>query len=190
MTDTTFPISRKEALELLQEHIENPNMIKHCLASEAVLRALARHAGADEDQWGLAGLLHDLDVEKQPDLATHTHETVTILKQHGVDEETINAIRLHNEMAHKEKRSTPFEHALAAGETITGLIIATALVYPDKKLASVKAKSVRKRYKEKAFARGADRAIIAECQHLGLEIHEFCDLALAAMQEIANDLGL
>jgi putative nucleotidyltransferase with HDIG domain len=190
MSTTPYGINRDQAMALVNQHIENPNMINHCLASEPVMRALAKRLDTDQEQWGLAGLLHDLDVESQPELATHTHETVAILQEIGVDEEIIEAIRLHNEKAHDDKRSTVFQHALAAGETVTGLVIATALVYPDKKLASVKPKSVRKRYKEKAFARGANREIIAECRELGLEVNEFCDIALAAMQEISDQLGL
>ncbi len=186
----SYGITRAEALELVREHLENENLIKHSLASEAVLRALARRLGEDEEKWGLAGLLHDLDAESQPDLAMHTSETVRILTGRGVDGEIIDAIRMHNEKAHGDRRSTPFHHALAAGETITGLVIATALVYPDRKLASVKPKSVRKRFREKAFARGADREIIRECEHLGLEVNEFCDLALAALCDIADELGL
>lgn len=186
----TYGITREQSLELLHEKLQNSNMIKHCLASEAVMRALARKFDEDEEKWGLAGLLHDLDAETQPDLSTHTNETVEILNKHGVDPEIIDAIRMHNEKAHGDKRSTRFHHALAAGETITGLIIATALVYPDKKLTSVKPKSVRKRFKEKAFARGADREIIRECEQIGLEVNEFCDLALVAMQDIGNELGL
>ena len=185
-----FGISREEALQLLEQHITNKNMIKHCLATEAVLRALADQLDENADQWGLAGLLHDLDIESQPDLATHTSETVQILGSLGVDAEIIDAIRMHNEKAHGETRQTRFHHALAAGETITGLVTAAALVYPDKKLNSVKPKSVRKRFKEKAFARGADREIIKECEKLGIEVNEFCDLALSAMQKISDDLGL
>ncbi|MBU1138942.1 MAG: HDIG domain-containing protein [Proteobacteria bacterium] len=185
-----FGISRDEAMALLLEHVSSPNMIKHCLASEAVLKGLALRLGENQEKWGLAGLLHDLDVETHEDLAVHTHGTVQILKEKGVDEEIIDAIRLHNEKAHSDKRSSLFQHALAAGETVTGLITATALVYPDKKLLSVKPKSVRKRIKEKAFARGADREIIRECEKLDMEINEFCDLALAAMQSISSDLGL
>jgi putative nucleotidyltransferase with HDIG domain len=130
-------------------------MFKHCLASEAVMRSLARELGRDEATWALAGLLHDLDVElTDADLAVHGRETVRILKEHGIDPEIVDAIRLHNEEAFPgERRSTIFQHALAAGETVTGLITATALVYPDKKLSSVKASSVVKRMKEKAFAR-------------------------------------
>ena len=185
-----FGISRDDALELLGQYIQNKNMIKHCLATEAVMRALARRLDSNEDQWGLAGLLHDLDVETQPDLSVHTNETVKVLSDKGVDPEIIDAISMHNEKAHGRKRHTTFHHALAAGETITGLVTATALVYPDKKLSSVKPKSVRKRFKEKAFAKGADRDIIRECEQLDLEINEFCDLALAAMREISDDLGL
>ncbi|MBE9487450.1 MAG: HDIG domain-containing protein [Desulfuromonadales bacterium] len=186
-----YGITRERSLELLNQQLTNPNLIKHCLASEAVMRALARHFGEDQELWGLTGLLHDLDVELTlDDLSRHTHETVRMLREEGVAEEILEAIRMHNEMAHGDKRSERFHHALAAGETITGLIIATALVYPDKKLASVKPKSVRKRYKEKLFAAGANREIIAECEQIGIPIPEFCDLCLAAMQGISDDLGL
>lgn len=186
-----YGITRERSLELLNQYLRSPNLIKHCLASEAVMRTLAKHFEEDVELWGLTGLLHDLDVELTlDDLSRHTLETVRILRQEGVAEEIIEAIRMHNEMAHGDKRSTRFHHALAAGETITGLIIASALVYPDKKLASVKPKSVRKRYKEKLFAAGANRAIIAECEQIGIPIPEFCDLCLAAMQGISADLGL
>lgn len=186
-----YGITRERSLDLLRQHLSNPNLVKHCLASEAVMRGLARHLGEDEELWGLTGLLHDLDVELTEDeLSRHTNETVRILRKEGVAEEILDAIRMHNEHAHGDKRSQRFHHALAAGETITGLIIATALVYPDKKLASVKPKSVRKRYKEKLFAAGADRAIIAECEEIGIPLGAFCDICLASMQGIAKDLEL
>lgn len=186
-----YGITRERALQLLEQHLSNPNLRKHCLASEAVMRRLARHFGEDEELWGLTGLLHDLDAEATgDDLSIHTHQTVALLREEGVAEEILEAIRMHNEHAHQDKRSSRFHHALAAGETITGLITATALVYPDKKLSSVKPKSVRKRYKEKLFAAGANREIIAECELIGLPLAEFCDLCLEAMQEIADDLGL
>lgn len=186
-----YGITRERSLELLHQYLSNPNMVKHCLASEAVMRSLARHFCEDEELWGLTGLLHDLDAElTMDDLSRHTHETVRILRGEGVAEEIIEAIRMHNEHAHEDQRSERFHHALAAGETITGLITATALVYPDKKLASVKPKSVRKRFKEKIFAAGANREIIAECEIIGLPVPEFCDLCLEAMQNVAADLGL
>ena len=155
------------------------------------MRALARRLGEDEVQWGLAGLLHDLDAEATgDDLSIHTHQTVRILEDLGVDPVIVDAIAMHNEQAQGKKRSTKFQHALAAGETITGLITATALVYPDKKLASVKPKSVRKRIKEKSFAAGANRDIIRECELIEIPLPDFCDLCLEAMQDIADDLGL
>jgi len=187
----SYGITREEALELVKQHIKSPNMINHCLAAEAVMRALAEHLGEDSEKWGLAGLLHDLDAESHTDLDVHTRETARILEELGVDAEIVEAIRLHNEQAHPgEQRSTQFQHLLAAGETITGLIVATALVYPDKKLASVKPKSVRKRIKEKAFAAGANRDIIRECETGGVPLDEFCSLSLLAMQKIDNELGL
>ena len=186
-----YGITREKALALLGEHLANRNMINHCLAAEAVLAATARHLGENAEKWGLAGLLHDLDSEHLPDLHQHTHQTVQILDEIGVDPEIIEAIRLHNLEAHPgESRTAPLHHALAAGETITGLIIAAALVIPEKKLALVKAKSVRNRYKEKAFARGANREIIAECELLGIPLAEFCQLSLTAMQDIASEIGL
>lgn len=186
-----YGIDRAAALELLSKHVKTPNMFKHCLASEAVMRALAARIGEDQDKWGLAGLLHDLDAETHTDLTVHTTETARVLREIGVDAEIVEAIRLHNEMAHPgESRTTRFHHLLAAGETITGLITATALVYPDKRLVSVKPKSVRKRINEKAFAAGANRDIIRECETAGIPLDEFCDTCLAAMQGISDDLGL
>jgi len=187
----SYGITRSEALELVRGTLKSDHLVNHSLASEAVLRAIARRLGADQELWGLAGLLHDLDSETQPDLATHTSETVAILRDKVVDAEIVEAIRLHNLTAWPgEKRTTPLHFALAAGETITGLIVAAALVIPEKKLALVKAKSVQKRYKEKAFARGADRETIAECEQIGIPLAEFCQLSLAAMQEIAGAIGL
>ncbi len=184
-------MSRDEALELLGRYIKNERMINHCRASEAVMRALARRLGRDEEKWGLAGLLHDLDVELcNADLSVHGLETERILKEKGLDAELIDAIRMHNETAAGAKRSTEFQHALAAGETITGLIIATAMVYPDRKVASVKGKSVVKRMKEKAFAASVSRENILECEKIGIPLEEFVELSLKAMNEISEQLGL
>jgi putative nucleotidyltransferase with HDIG domain len=184
-------MTREQGIVLLQEHIKNPNMIKHCLASEAVLGALAEHLGEDRGKWSMAGLLHDLDVEiTNADLRVHGLETVKILEGQGMDPEIIEAIGLHNEKSAGKRRSTPFHHALAAGETITGLIIATALVYPDKKIAGVKPKSIVKRMKEKAFAASVDRDIIRECELIPIPLNEFAGICLKAMQSISDDLGL
>jgi len=184
-------MERKEALELMHKYIKNEKMIYHCLSTEAVMRALARYFNENENKWALAGLLHDLDVEiTNADLNIHGLETVRILSEINVDEEIIDAIKMHNEQAHGQKRHTLFQYALAAGETITGLIYATALVYPDKKIENVKAKSVTKRMKEKAFAASVSREIIMECELFDLPLDKFTEICLNAMKEIAQDIGL
>lgn len=183
-------ISREEAIQLLEENIQADNMRKHCLASEAVLRAIAKHLGENEDEYGLAGLLHDIDVEiTNADPKTHGPYAANILKG-KVSDEMLDAIVMHNEVATGMERNTRFQHALAAGETITGLITATTLVYPDKKLASVKSKSVSKRMKQKAFAASVKRENILECEKIGIPLAEFAELSVNAMREISDDLGL
>jgi len=185
-------MQREKALELLKTHVKNENLVKHCLASEAVMRALASRLGGDSELWGLAGLLHDIDAELTAgDLSRHTHEAERILRENGLPEELVEAVKLHNEAAHAgKKRSDAFHRALAAGETVTGLITATALVYPDRRLASVKASSVTKRMKDKRFAASVDRGIIMECEALGLKLEEFVELSLAAMRGVSGELGL
>lgn len=189
-TKNQVMISRQAALELLHQNIEAENMIKHCLASEAVLRAIARHIGENKDEYGIAGLLHDIDVEiTAADPKTHGPYAANILNG-LVTDEMLDAIVMHNEMATGKERSTKFQHALAAGETITGLITATTLVYPDKKLASVKPKSVTKRMKQKAFAASVKRENILECEEIGIPIDEFAELSVNAMRKISDELGL
>ena len=183
--------NRDQALEKLREHVKNQKTVVHCLASEAVMRALARRLGEDEERWGLTGLLHDIDVEVTgADPKVHALKAEELLKEFSLDEEMIEAIRMHNDKATGIPRTTRFHHALAAGETITGLIYTTALVYPDKKLASVKYKSVRKRMKEKAFAARVNREHILECEKIGIPLDEFIQLSVDAMREIAEDIGL
>ncbi|MBN1533532.1 MAG: HDIG domain-containing protein [Spirochaetes bacterium] len=183
--------TREEAMALLQTYVKNDRMLKHSLASEAVMRALAARLGEDQDTWGIAGLLHDLDAEiTEGDLSNHGLETEKILASQGYDPAIIDAVKMHNEAAHGMKRTTVFQHALAAGETITGLITATALVYPDKKVASVKPKSVVKRMKERAFAASVNRDTIMECERIGIPLAEFAAISIEAMQGIGEELGL
>lgn len=184
-------MKRKDALELLQQYVKNEKMIIHSLCSEAVMRALALRLGRDEEKWGLAGLLHDLDVElTNAEPSVHALKTAEILMEKGIDPEIVDAVKMHNEMATGMERTTEFQHALAAGETVTGLIYATALVYPEKKIALVKTKSVTKRMKEKAFAASVNRDHIMECEKIGLPLDEFVDISLKAMQEISDQIGL
>ncbi|MGQ9536698.1 MAG: HDIG domain-containing metalloprotein [Actinomycetota bacterium] len=183
---------REEALELLHENLKAENLRKHCYATEAVMRRLARELGEDEDLWGLAGLLHDLDLEFcGNDMSVHGETAARLLAERGVPPEIVDAVRMHNaEGLGLGERETVFQHALAAAETVTGLIVAAALVLPDKKLAGVKVSSLRRRMKEKAFARGARREVIMECEKAGFELEEFLALALEAMQGISDRLGL
>jgi uncharacterized protein len=183
-------ISRENALKLLNDNIQNANMVKHCLASEAVLQAVANRLGANPEEWGMAGLLHDIDVEiTNADPLKHGPYAAGMLNG-LLSAEAIDAIVMHNEMATGKERTKVFQHALAAGETITGLIMATAMVYPDKKLASVKTKSITKRMKEKAFAASVKRENILECELIGIPIQEFAEMALVAMRGISDELGL
>lgn len=184
-------MTRLQALELLKHYVKNEKMLQHCLASEVVMRALALKLNQDVEKWGLAGLLHDLDVEiTNADSLIHGKKSVEILTELKVDDDIIDAIKMHNEVSAGIARSTLFQHALAAGETITGLIFATTYVYPDKKLASVKTNSVVKRMKEKSFAASVKRENILECEKIGIPINEFAEIAISAMKEISNELGI
>lgn len=184
-------MNRDEAEGLLKKYVKNERMLEHSYASEAVLRAVAQRLGRDEEKWGLAGLLHDIDIEVEGgDLALHGLEAVKILTDAGIDPEIVDAVKMHNERVCGVQRSTEFQHALAAGETVTGLVVATALVYPDRKIAGVKVKSITKRMKEKAFAASVNRETIRECEMIGLPLDEFVGIALSSMQGIAGRLGL
>ena len=184
-------LTHEKALELLHQYVKNEKMIFHCLASEAVLRGLALRLGEDEGKWGLAGLLHDLDVETtHADPTVHGTQTELLLKEYEIDPDILDAIRMHNEVSAGKERSTKFQHALAAGETITGLIFATTYVYPEKKLANVKPKSVVKRMKEKMFAASVKRENIMECEKIGIPTEEFAALSIQAMLPIAGSIGL
>jgi putative nucleotidyltransferase with HDIG domain len=185
-------MDRSEAYALLTEKLAADNLIKHSLATEAIMRALARRFGEDEELWGMTGLLHDLDLEiVGDDMSTHAQVTADILLEAGFPQEGVQAVRMHNsEGLGLGERTSRFEHSLAAAETVTGLIVATALVLPSKSLADVKAKSVRKRMKETAFARGARREVIMECEEAGVPLDEFIDLSLEAMRGIAPEIGL
>ncbi|MDP4281087.1 MAG: HD domain-containing protein [Bacteroidota bacterium] len=184
-------ITRKEALELLHRYVKNEKMISHSLASEAILRGIAHRLGEDEEKWGLAGLLHDIDVEvTNAEPAVHGTQAEVLLKDFAIDPEILDAIRMHNEIASGKKRSTVFQHALAAGETISGLIFATTFVYPDRKLSSVKPKSVVKRMKEKAFAASVNRENILECEQIGIPLDEFAALCIHSLLPIAGEIGL
>ncbi len=181
-------IGKARAIELLDEHLESDNLRKHCIASGAIMKALATKLGRDCEAWEVTGLLHDLDFDKtRDDPEKHAIETVNILQKEGVSEEFLYAIKSHNEMTGFERKSE-LDHALASSESMTGLVVACAMVYPDKKITSVKPKSIKKRMKEKAFARNVSRENIRECELIGVPLDEFIELSLQAMGEIEGEL--
>ena len=183
-------MTREEALDSIETNVENANLIKHMLATEAIMQALAKRLSEDEEEWGLAGLLHDIDVElTQGDMHTHSKLGADLVREMGASEAVAHAILCHNE-AHGVPRETALDKALFCADPLTGLITAAALVRPDKKLAGVEATSVKKRFKEKSFAAGANREQIARCSEIGLELDEFIELGLEAMKGIATSLGL
>jgi putative nucleotidyltransferase with HDIG domain len=181
-------MKREEALELLRQHLKNKNLVKHCLSVEACMRAVAVRLGHDPEPWGLAGILHDLDyevTEKSPDL--HTTETVKILLEKKIDGAIIQAVQAH---AGKVPCQTPMDWAIFSIDPLTGLIIAATLMHPEKKIKAIDLEFVKRRYKEKSFARGARREEIEQCVNLGLDLDEYISIAIAAMQGIDQDLGL
>jgi lysyl-tRNA synthetase class 2 len=187
-----FGMSREQALELLHKHLSGEYMVKHSLASAAVMEGIAEHFGKNKDTYWCMGLLHDLDFEETPQPDQHTRKTIEYLKEHGVSDPVIlKAVLAHNAEGIEEAERTQWlDFALSAGETITGLVMATAMVMPDKKLASVKPASVKKRMKKKDFAKKVSRESIMQCEQIGLELPEFCEIAVKSMQGIAGDLGL
>jgi len=186
----TIPMLRDDALDSIRANVENESLIDHMLATEAIMRALARRLGRDEEVWGLTGLLHDIDVElTEGDMHSHSRLGADLVQELGASDEMAQAILCHNE-THGIPCETLLDKALFCADPLTGLIAAAALVRPDKKLAGVKAKSVMKRFGEKRFAAGANREHIATCSELGLELDEFVALGLEAMQGIAGELGL
>ena len=184
-------MQREEALNLMEENIKQKNLRKHCLAVEAVMAKLADYFEKDKHKWRLAGLLHDIDVEvTDADSHTHALKAEELLSEYDLDDDMLDAIRMHNEIATGKQRSAEFQYALAAGETITGLIYATALVYPDKKIEQVKYKSVKKRMKSPAFAASVKRENIMECEKIGIPLDEFIQISVDAMREIHEEIGL
>jgi putative nucleotidyltransferase with HDIG domain len=184
-------ITRQEALELMRNYLRAENLRRHCLATEAIMRALAERLGFDVDSWGIAGLLHDLDYEEtKDDPNQHGLKTEPILNEKGVNQEIIDAIKAHNAEALGIQRKTELDIALTCAECITGMVVATTLVYPDKKIASVKPTSIVKRMKQKEFARNVNREHIRKCEQLNIPLEEFAELSLKAMGTISNELGL
>ena len=181
-------MDRDEALGLVKQHLKNKNLIKHSLAVEACMRAMARRLGQDEEKWGLAGILHDMDyevTEKNPEL--HTRETVKILQEMGVEGDIIRTIQAH---AGQVPCESQMEYSIFSIDPLTGLIIAATLMHPSRKIEEIDLGFVKRRYKEKSFARGARREDIEQIEEIGVDLDEFISICIQAMQGIHGDLGL
>lgn len=191
-------MNRETAWQLVAEHVQDAGLRRHMLAVEAAMRWYARHLGGDEERWGVVGLIHDFDWEIHSDLNRHPIEGSKILRARGVDEEIIRTILSHYTEGTGVEREQPIDFALLACDEITGLIVATALVRPSKDIRDVKVKSVKKKWKSRAFAAGVDRAHVEavtadfsrECFDGRLELWEHIGHVLAAMQGVAVELGL
>lgn len=183
-------VTREQAWGLLTEFTEQPSLIKHALAVEAAMRAYARHFGEDEQVWGIAGLIHDFDYEQHPTQEEHVWAGMEILRERGWPEAIILAVGGHATYT-GIPRDTLMAKALFAVDELTGLIVAVALVRPSKSILDVKVKSVRKKWRDKAFARGVNREDIEQgAEELGIPLPEHIALVLEAMKGIADDLGL
>lgn len=189
-------ITKDQAERLLNEYIKDPITKLHMVESQAIMQAIAKHFGEDEEQWGIIGLLHDIDWDlTKTYCAEHCIKSQEILRQAGASEFLIETISSHGygmdeiPTLKDKQRSTTLQYCLLAAETLTGLIIASTLMQPDKKLASVKIESLKKKFKNKGFAARCNRDSILECEKAGIPLDEFLELGLKALQGISDELG-
>ncbi|MBL7197416.1 MAG: HDIG domain-containing protein [Candidatus Omnitrophica bacterium] len=181
-------MKRDKCLKLLELKLKNKNLIKHSLAVEACMKRLAKEFGEDIETWGLVGLLHDLDYEDtKDDFSKHGFVTAEILEKEGVDSQIIEAIKAHP--GHIE-RISKMAKALYSVDPLTGLIVAAALMHPEKCLKAVDTQFILNRFKEKSFSRGANREQIKTCERLGISLERFIAICLDAMKEINKELEL
>jgi len=186
-------MNREDAWQLVNEFTKNQNLVRHMLAVEAGMRAYARKYGEDEELWGIVGLIHDFDYEQNPDLSVEGHPLsgAKILRERGWPGEVMRAVVSHASEYTGVPREMPMEKALYAVDDLTGLLVAVALVRPSKSILDVKLKSVRKKWKDKAFAAAVNRQEIEQAAaDLGVDLQEHIQLVLDAMKGIAPGLGL
>jgi len=183
-------MNRAEALKIVHDNVKNENLVRHMLAVEAAMRFYAVKYGEDQDIWGITGILHDFDWEIHPTLEQHPLAGAPILRERGVPEEIVQAILSHADHT-GIPRQTLMEKALYACDEITGLITAVALVRPSRSLSDLEASSVKKKWKDRAFAAGANRDEIAKAtQEFGVDLWEHVSTVILAMRTIAPELGL
>lgn len=183
-------MNRQDAWTLLCEYTQSPGLRKHALAVEAAMRAYARRFDEDEEKWAVVGLLHDFDYEIHPTLDQHPQDGAKILRERGYPEDVVYAVLSHAEHLGMERRS-PMDKTIYAVDELTGLITAVALVRPNKSLLEVDAAAVRKKMKDKAFARSVNRDDVAKgADILGVGLDEHIAFVIEAMKEVADELGL
>lgn len=183
-------MTREEAFALLTEYTQKEGLIKHALSVEAAMRAYAQKFGEDENAWGIVGLLHDFDYEKYPSLEDHPFRGVEILRERNLPEEWVEAILGHAEHT-GVPRKTRMAKTLFAVDELCGFVTAVAYVRPNRKLAEVKLKSVKKKLKDKAFARQVSREEMRQgAEELGVPFEEHIEMVISAMQGISDELGL
>jgi putative nucleotidyltransferase with HDIG domain len=183
-------MDRNEALSIVHEYVKNENLVRHMLAVEAAMRFYAKKFNEDQETWGIAGILHDFDWEIHPTLEEHPQAGAPILRERGVPELIVRAVQSHADHT-GIPRQTLMEKALYACDEVTGLITAVALVRPSRSLADLEASSVKKKWKDRAFAAGANREEISKAaQEFGVELWEHVGNVILAMRSIAPELGL
>ena len=184
-------VSREEALAVVEQYISDRRLIRHILATETVMRALARRLGRDEIKWGLAGLLHDIDIELvDRDFTRHGSKAGAILTGLGVDDEIIDAVTMHNESWHGRGRISEFQYALAASDRLTFVIISVGRALPDKALKGVTVDTVMERLQSQTFKAMPEYENILECERIGIPLREFVTICVEAMKAESDRLGM
>ncbi len=189
-------MDRAEILALLKKNVTNKNLFKHCLAVEAIMRGTAIRLNerasteADPGEWAIAGLVHDIDYDATSDKPEeHSIRGAQMLEEFGFEQDIIYAVKAHNDI-HGFELISPMDIALFAADPLSGLIVAAALITPDRKLKSIDSQFVLNRFREKLFARGAKREQILQCERLGFSLEEFIEIGLKSMKEIDSEIGL
>ncbi len=183
-------MDRKTALEMVKKNVKNKNLRKHMYAVEAICKRLAQEFDEDEEKWALAGLLHDVDYDKtNKDPEKHSMIGADMLEEAGLPEDIVYAVRVHNER-HGLPRVSLLDKVLYAADPLSGLIVASALINPEKKLEAIDAEFILRRFDENSFARGANREQIKACEEFDMSLDKFVELSYQAMLDISDELGL
>jgi putative nucleotidyltransferase with HDIG domain len=182
-------ITREESLERVKQHVKNRNLVKHMIAVSAIMRGVAEKLGKDSALWEAVGMLHDIDYEEVgEDWDRHGLVSAEIVAD-ALPEEALHAIKAHNPRTGVEAESL-IDIALLAADGLSGLVVATGLMMPDKKLDKVKVRSLKRKFKDRSFARGVNRDNIRRCEEFGISFEEFLAIGLESMQSVSNELGL